>query len=134
MIPPNTPSIDVTVHDLQAHAYENSKRWFPSLHDQDEMFTLMYMGLGLAGEAGEVADDIKKLARTAVTSGRHYIAHVGDATWESQYELLQKIRTELSDVLAYLFNIAAMLQTDIVEEFMTKAAFNETRVWVGGNG
>jgi NTP pyrophosphatase (non-canonical NTP hydrolase) len=42
---------------------------------QDGLVGLMYAGLGLSGEAGEVADEIKKIYRSAI------FYELGDVLW-----------------------------------------------------
>lgn len=116
-----------TAEALQAHAIANSRRWFPVLAQQPFVTQAMYHGLGLAGEAGEVADNIKKLVR--------FWMH-GDAELDSPEakELKANIAEEIGDVYAYLANIAGLLGISIREEYITKSAYNETRQWKGGNG
>lgn len=125
--PPN--SNDVSVKDLQAETKANSDRWFPSLAKTSAIFQLMYHGLGLTGEAGEVADNIKKLARIYVRKSDV------DAMYDPEADRLRdEIRTELADVWAYLSNIAAILGVSIDEAYRAKASYNETRDWSGGAG
>lgn len=58
-----------------------------------------YLGLGLAGEAGEVADKVKKVLR-------------GDFTFEAS---LSSIVAELGDVLWYIARIADELDVDLAD-------------------
>lgn len=115
------------IDELQKKAFENSKRWFPTLHEQDPIVILMYMACGLGGEAGEAVDDIKKLARTAFRLG-YPVESV------EQREIIAKLKVELGDVFAYLANIAELINASIGDEYETKAIYNETREWTGGNG
>lgn len=64
-----------------------------------EFQSLMYLGLGLNGEAGEVADKIKKTLRD----------HKGEMSQEMREELVK----ELGDVLWYLSQIASHLDVDL---------------------
>lgn len=116
-----------TVDELQAQVVERSQRWFPAIMGQPYLLQLSYMAHGLTGEAGEVSDNIKKLMRVAFRKS--------DWVMNSEaLDIMQDIRTELGDVLVYLLNLCELLGADIVQEMTTKAAFNETRNWRGGNG
>src|SRR5215468_5993836 len=42
---------------------------------------LSYLGLGLAGEAGEVADHIKKLLRDGELDSEHFTEELGDVVY-----------------------------------------------------
>ena len=47
-----------------------------------EAYKILYPALGLAGEAGEVADKVKKLIRDSKTDSNHAIAlELGDVMW-----------------------------------------------------
>ncbi|MGI8470501.1 MAG: nucleoside triphosphate pyrophosphohydrolase family protein [Pyrinomonadaceae bacterium] len=62
---------------------------------------LQYLALGLNGEAGEVADQIKKAMR--------------NDDGEISVERLVKLRSELGDVLWYLTRLADELETNLAE-------------------
>ena len=72
---------------------------------------LWYYGLGTAGEAGEVADKVKKLYR----DGKVYLDWSGDEkralTDEDRAELVK----ELGDVLWYVAAVARMLDVSMLE-------------------
>jgi NTP pyrophosphatase (non-canonical NTP hydrolase) len=89
---------------------ENSERWFPELHAGDLDLKIFY-ALGLAGEVGEVANEIKKGCRGHVVNGvRH--ADIG---------------AELADVFTYLLLLAGELGVDLYAEYVAKRDFNERR-------
>lgn len=69
---------------------------------EDQLGRLMYCGLGLTGEAGEVADIIKKLYTAA-----------GDGS-ETSFNLAA-IRDELGDVLWYLSQLCTELHMTLDE-------------------
>lgn len=121
------PAWPSDISGLQRRCIENSRRWFPTLHAADPLTLLMYTGLGLAGEAGEVADGIKKVVRTALRVGY-------PSQDPEQQQRLAHVAEELADVAAYLFNLAEILGVDIGVEMAKKAAYNETREWSGGAG
>lgn len=79
---------------------------------------LVYTGLGLAGEAGEVADHIKKFLRD------------GDLNHEA-------VAKELGDVLWYVAMLASDLEYDlseIAQMNMDKLSGRHTRGTIGGSG
>jgi NTP pyrophosphatase (non-canonical NTP hydrolase) len=130
----------IDMDDVQAECYANSRRWFPALAEMSQVYQLLYHGLGLCDEAGEIAGPIKKLNRIAVR-----LAHdsMGDANFRlvdlvaldaNASDLINEIRSELADVFAYLANLAEILDTSIYDQYKTKAEQNENRVWKGGAG
>jgi NTP pyrophosphatase (non-canonical NTP hydrolase) len=82
-----------------------------------------YPALGLAGEAGEVADKIKKLYRD----------HAGVAT----YEFREQLKKELGDVLWYLDDLASdfgFTLKDVARENIVKLKSRKERGVLGGSG
>lgn len=77
----------------------------------------LYMALGLAGEAGEVADKVKKLVRD-----RHNISNLEELTQE---EILAVI-LELGDVLWYV----AMLADEMGYSLSEVATINANKLQV----
>ena len=73
---------------------------YPHALDHD-VAGLMYCALGLAGEAGELANKIKKLYRDGIDHG---------ASWPDKREALIK---ELGDVLWYTAALASELDADL---------------------
>lgn len=95
---------------IQQANVADSKRWFPALHDSlDTLAT--HFTLGLIGEAGEVANLVKKVKR-------------GDASW---MEMTPRLGDEMADVLIYLCDLAEVLGVDLAAEWAKKRAFNEER-------
>jgi len=81
---------------------------------------LAYLGLGLAGEAGEVANKIKKLIRD------------GDDP-----EMRHQIRTELGDVIWYLARLSDELGTSlkaVAASNRLKLQSRKDRGVIGGSG
>ena len=71
---------------------------------------LWYYGLGIAGEAGEVADKIKKLYR----EGKVYENHDGDDVFlRLDAEERAALVKELGDVLWYLAAVARLLDVSL---------------------
>lgn len=92
---------------------------YPDLDGQP----FIYPTLGLAGEAGEVVDKLKKVVRDKN----------GEITTETQEEL----RKELGDVLWYLSQIATELDIslgDIAEANISKLLSRQERGVIGGSG
>ena len=72
---------------------------FKALEGKDEASRISYLALGLNGEAGEIAEKIKK----------HLHADTGDLTDEQKEDL----RKELGDVLWYLTAFGAYIGWDL---------------------
>ena len=80
----------MTLNEFQNHALETA-----IFQGRGEFTGLMYLGLGLAGEAGEVTDQIKKAWR--------------DDDGELTTERLHALKAELGDVQWYVAVMAADL-------------------------
>lgn len=80
---------------MDLNRYQNHAKRFAVYEPKQGVTSLMYCGLGLAGEAGELANKIKKIYRDdngIVTEEvkQQLIAEMGDTLW-----YLQQICTEL---------------------------------------
>ncbi|MEK9954617.1 MAG: nucleoside triphosphate pyrophosphohydrolase family protein [Pelagibacteraceae bacterium] len=87
---------------------------------------LMYPALGLNGEAGEVANKIKKLVRDGVPKTRDELAAVKE-----------QIAAELGDVLWYCAALATDLDISlgrIAKNNMDKLSSRKERGKIGGSG
>jgi NTP pyrophosphatase (non-canonical NTP hydrolase) len=84
---------------------DDGYRWFPGSQ------TPMDMALGLCGEAGEVAEVIKKRRR-------------GSIKYE---EAQERIAGELADAFIYLMNLCAMFEVNILDAYHEKRVKNEER-------
>lgn len=94
--------------DLQQaskQCYEDTEKWFPHVNN------LGFMALALCGEAGELANLVKKVERGSVDA---------DVV---EVEMVE----EVADVFTYLLNIAAILGMDLEQEFNRKRSINEKR-------
>jgi NTP pyrophosphatase (non-canonical NTP hydrolase) len=85
---------------------EDSINWFPRAYEDP-----VHLVLGLCGEAGELANVVKKV-------------HRGDATWDEQWD---KFESEMADVLTYLLSIAASTGMDLEKVFNDKRLVNLER-------
>lgn len=83
----------------------------------------IYPTLGLCGEAGEVADKVKKVMR--------------DRGGSFDAEVIDDLRLELGDVLWYVAQLATELQLDlaeIAEANLAKLASRAARNVIAGSG
>lgn len=88
---------------------EDTHRWFPEACKDG--IDLMMLVLGVAGEAGEVADVLKKYVRGSL----------------SREEMFGAIAFETIDVFHYLCLIWYILQIDPGEVYRQKREYNERR-------
>ena len=85
--------------NFNEYQYEAKQRSKSQVGIGDDLMTLMILGLGIAGEAGEVADEIKKLVR--------------DKYGDVDYQWTDRVTEELGDVLWYLSRIAGWMDVDL---------------------
>lgn len=88
-----------------------------------EAYRLLYPTLGLVGEAGELANKVKKILRD----------HGGDLTPEIQEALVM----ELGDVLWYVAQVATDLGVgleEVAEKNLRKLRSRQARGRIGGSG
>lgn len=96
----------MNLRDLAHQAHKDSKVWFPANADD-----LLHHVLGLCGEAGEVANIVKKMDR-------------GDGNLES---VRKDLAEETVDVMIYCMNVFAILGIDPVAMWDLKRAKNKAR-------
>lgn len=114
---------------LAQQARDDSRRWFPDTAD-----SLVHMGLGMSGEAGEVTNILKKIDRGDFGQTAKDFIH-GEPTLDG---LPQEVRTQLAgevtDVLVYVLNMYALLgvKPDVI--YATVRAANERRFGRGVQG
>lgn len=105
-------------NDYQKAASETAQ--YP---DRFGTYGLTYTTLGLNGEAGEVAEKVKKLLR--------------DKSGQIDEEFVTNLRKELGDVLWYLAETATQLGftlNDVAEENVNKLRSRKERGVIQGNG
>lgn len=90
---------------------QDSERWFPEMHADPQVPMAVFYALGLSGEVGEVANEVKKGLRGHQENGVRRI----------------DLAAELADVFTYLLLLADELGIDLVAEYRKKAAVNEAR-------
>lgn len=90
---------------------------------------MIYLTLGINGEAGEIAEKVKKIIRDCGDGS----GNVPEITEEKREEL----KKELGDVLWYLAGIATALDLsleDVAISNIEKLASRKERGVIGGNG
>jgi NTP pyrophosphatase (non-canonical NTP hydrolase) len=97
------------MNDRIAEAVSDSNIWFPDF--QHDVPTLPLWLLCLAGESGELFNKAKKFFR-------------GSLTWDEVHPMLAD---ELVDTLVYAYNVAAVLEINLEEEYDKKRSFNDGR-------
>ena len=103
--------------------YQGRARETAVYPNQGTSMGIAYCALGLAGEAGEVADNIKKYIR--------------DDNEEISIQRMVAITKELGDVLWYIANLATELNLDlgiIADENLRKLADRKNRGTIHGSG
>lgn len=109
----------VEIDGLAERCITDSRYWFPGIHGSDmsgtlDMGALVHFALGLAGEAGELVNLIKKLNR-AHKSGE-------DVSELLPRALVLDLSDETADVLVYLMDIMAVLGIKPSEAYQRKHA------------
>ena len=108
---------------MQANIYQAAANGTAVYPGQGEALGLIYVALGLNGEAGEVAEVVKKMWRDdngALTS-----------------EVRQKVKKELGDVLWYVAQVATeanLTLTEVMQANLAKLADRKERGVMGGSG
>lgn len=99
----------MTLPQIEKDVIDNSQKWFPEAFKNGVDITLAT--LGIAGEAGEVADVLKKRLRGSL----------GDK------EFRDRIVEETIDLLHYMCMIWVAFQVDVSEVYRWKSEINEKR-------
>jgi NTP pyrophosphatase (non-canonical NTP hydrolase) len=102
-----------TVQEITKQCGQDSKRWFPKTAND-----IGFMTLAMVGEAGEVANVVKKILRGSLD--------LKDAKTRNQLTM------EIADVFVYLMNLCDLLGIDIEKAYNIKRLENEQRF--GQNG
>jgi NTP pyrophosphatase (non-canonical NTP hydrolase) len=98
------------MNDRAREAGQDSDRWFPRTQASGQL-SLAIHALGVNGEAGEVAECIKKFLRGSI----------------DQDTLLQRVQMEIVDVMVYCYNLAWILGLDLETLYDAKRKFNDER-------
>lgn len=101
------------VQELADLCLANSERWFPANH-VDDRTAITHCTLGLAGEAGETANKVKKLFGYFDRTGANEASRAA-------------IREELVDTLIYDLVLLALLDADVAFEIQRKIDICEER-------
>ena len=100
-----TTDLSHDLNELAEHMKANSKRWFPLLDHNEVFYTL-----GLVGEAGELANLIKKGIRSS---------------WG--VFSLEEVAAECADIFTYLLLLCNQLDIDIIGAYELKEQICEER-------
>lgn len=100
------------VWQLTREMIDDSRRWFPNTAP-----SLVHHCLGLAGEAGEFIDIVKKIDRGSLDPTSAVVK--------------RELAMELTDVFIYVLNLAGLMGIDLETTYKLKRAENEKRF---GNG
>jgi NTP pyrophosphatase (non-canonical NTP hydrolase) len=101
------------INQLVQVCAESSGAWFPETFYDQTGRALTHHVLALCGEAGELANIVKKIDRGTFD--------IDDANVRGM------LKDELADVLIYVANVAAIIGMDLDQQVQNKMAFNETR-------
>jgi len=99
-------AVEVLFEVLQSASHQCSRLWFP-----DTAWDLGHHALSLCGEAGEVANVVKKLQRGSLEAD----------------EARDLLKGELADVLIYVLNCAAIAKINLGKAYLDKQKFNQER-------
>lgn len=102
---------------LQCH--EDSDKWFGDIVDIDGERAIVHHALSLCGEAGELANLVKKVDRGSLD--------LNDPSTRI------KLAGELTDVFVYTLNLAYLLRVDLERSYLHIRANNETRFMIERN-
>lgn len=91
---------------------------FPYVQDNHTIVAAMYCALGLVGEAGEVAEKVKKWHRDGVVDKQALVKEMGDVTW---------YLAELCSTMDIPFHLVFQVN-------MEKLQSRKERGQLGGNG
>lgn len=118
---------DLTLTHYQVRSRETAfypgRELGPDEPSSNRMLALAYVGLGLAGESGEVAEKIKKIIR--------------DSSGVIRAEQRTAVAKELGDVLWYVAQVATefgLSLGDVGEANLEKLADRKARGVLGGSG
>lgn len=107
--------------------FDEYRLFVKSMKRYPEQFTIMYPALGLAGEAGEIAEKIKKWLRDYKPSSPD----------DMPEEIRQALLLELGDPLWYITSLADDLGftlDDVVEANVAKLSSRKDRGVIHGSG
>ena len=94
------------LYHMAQQAASDSRVWFP-----DTAHSAFFMAACIAGEAGELLNEMKKVER-----GSHELDDV-----------VHRIKGEMADVFTYLLSLAGLLEVDLQAEYEKKRELNKSR-------
>lgn len=105
---PLHPNDDLGI--LANKIHEASAEWFPQIYKREDYEQIIHATLGVIGEAGELANVVKKANRSGWTD-----------------ELNQWAITEAADILIYVLLLFELLEADPFAAIEEKHAMNALR-------
>jgi len=103
------------LNDFARQSLRDCYEWFPGWDAEPVMNQVVHYGLGIAGEAGEVVEIVKKL-------------HGGRPGYElSDPKIRERLAEEICDVMQYCGDLAAVLDLDIDYAMQRKRTANGKR-------
>jgi NTP pyrophosphatase (non-canonical NTP hydrolase) len=112
--------MELTLLDmLVKQCAKDSTEWFPEAADasatdpEARRRAVMHHTLALCGEAGEIANLVKKMDR---------------GSYDIDSEVFQRsVKEEIADVFTYLLNLAGLFEMDLLRAYMSKRDKNVKR-------
>ena len=92
--------VNVILQALGKESLTRSRAWFPDAYRTPED-ALLHVGMGIAGEAGEVIDEIKKMHARG--------------TLLTDPARIENLKGEMCDLLIYLVSLGRMIDIDWLE-------------------
>lgn len=101
----------MTLDEVINQCINDSQDWFPDVADN-----IPFLSLAMSGEAGEVANEAKKIWRT-----------VGHSAFRVDEVDADALKEEIVDTFIYMMNLIGLLEMDIIKEYEAKRAINVER-------
>lgn len=98
----------MNMSSMQKYCIERSKFWFPKVWNKELKDKIPYYAIALAGEAGELCNEVKKRIRDNADNDLD-------------------IMMELADVAVYCFNFAEVMGCNLEDLIIAKMSQNEQR-------
>ncbi len=84
--------------------------------------------IGLLDEIGELTRAVRRVKHLQ-EKYRHQVGNVAEAQERATHEMLDELREEMADVLAYLLKLANSFGVDLEQAYVEKMESNWTRTW-----
>lgn len=91
--------------------------WWDPKDDLDKLEKLKYGIIALTGETGEFANQIKKISRELISTGKLNLNE----------DVLENLQEELVDIFAYVLILNLILGFDLEKKYLEKMKINEEK-------